>query len=156
MSTSADKSLRLWSVASGELIETYIGHEASVNSVAFAPDGRSFVSASNDGTLRLWNTTYGKPIREFVGHSDRVNAVSFSPDGRLIASGSDDYSIRLWDPESTKSRMIIHSLPEENWISETEDSHYRASTAARSYLALINGLLVAEFGPYEKEFSLTK
>ena len=40
--------------ASG-LVRTFSGHEYSVFSVAFSPDGRSALSSSYDNTLKLWD-----------------------------------------------------------------------------------------------------
>lgn len=54
LSGSADKTLRLWDVASGREIRRFEGHTGSVESVTFSPDGRYALSGSWDETLRLW------------------------------------------------------------------------------------------------------
>jgi len=46
--------IRLWDVASGQLVRTLEGHTSRVHSVAFAPDGHLLASGSGDGTIRLW------------------------------------------------------------------------------------------------------
>jgi WD40 repeat protein len=53
VSGSNDKTLSLWSVASGALHKTLAGHTAGVN-VAFHPNGHQVASVSNDQTIRLW------------------------------------------------------------------------------------------------------
>ena len=40
------------------------GHERSVSSAAFSPDGKRIVTASWDKTARLWDAETGKPIGE--------------------------------------------------------------------------------------------
>jgi len=39
------------------------GHQGGIGAVAFAPDGKTLVSASFDNTLRLWDTATGKEVR---------------------------------------------------------------------------------------------
>jgi hypothetical protein len=74
------------------------GHEYTVSSVAFSPDGSRIVSGSWDWTLRLWDAKTSQPIGEPLrGHEYTVSSVAFSPDGGRIVSGSLDNTLRLWD-----------------------------------------------------------
>lgn len=45
----------LWSVSSGEHIETFFGHTGNIQSLAFSPDSTLLASGSFDGTLLLWD-----------------------------------------------------------------------------------------------------
>ena len=49
-----DNSIRLWSVTTGELLNTLKGHPQAVTSLLFSPDGKLLVSGSFGGLVRLW------------------------------------------------------------------------------------------------------
>ena len=46
VSASGDKTVRVWSVATGECVQTLEGHSGGVSSAQFSPDGTNIVSAS--------------------------------------------------------------------------------------------------------------
>ncbi len=54
-SGSADNTICLWNVSTGEHKHTFTGHTGSVISISFSPDGQTFTSGSTDGTVLLWD-----------------------------------------------------------------------------------------------------
>ena len=78
-------------------VRTFQGHEKSVYSVSFSPDGRYLATGSTDNTAKLWEATTGRVVRTFQGHDDWVRPVSFSHDGRYLATGSTDKTAKLWE-----------------------------------------------------------
>ena len=93
----APRSLTVWDTLTGRKVATLAGHALAVPDAAFAPDGRSVLTASEDKTLKLWDAATGRLLRTFRGHGGWVACVAFSPDGKHALSGSWDHSLKLWD-----------------------------------------------------------
>jgi WD40 repeat protein len=105
-SGGSDKMVRVWEVATGLCLRTFIGHREAVNSVSFSPDGTLIASAGADKRVILWNFETRKTAGVFW-HEDGVNAVAFSPDGRYLVSASEDKTIKLWD---RRTRTCVRTL----------------------------------------------
>jgi hypothetical protein len=86
--------------AAPTLLRTLNGDAEEVQSVVFAPGGKTLASSGDDHTIKLWDPTSGQLLHTLTGHSGWVKSVIFSPDGRILASGSFDTTIKLWDPAS--------------------------------------------------------
>lgn len=78
-----------------------LGHDPSVNSVAFSPDGKLLATGGSDRSIRLWDVGKREMVGEFCAGSG-VNSVTFNPAGSLIASGSTDGVVRLLEVGNLK------------------------------------------------------
>jgi WD40 repeat protein len=65
LSGSADRTLKLWDAESGAELRAFAGHQGSVLSCAFSPDGRRVLSGSADKTLKLWDAESGQLLRDW-------------------------------------------------------------------------------------------
>jgi WD40 repeat protein len=112
VTASADKTARLWDVATGQELKCFTEHEDTVYCAAFSPDGQRIVSGSRDKTVRLWDTESGKQLQRF-DERDEVWWVAFSPDGCSVLSAGKDTTIRLWDIKSgtEQQRFKGHTEP---------------------------------------------
>jgi predicted Zn finger-like uncharacterized protein len=97
LSGSADKTLRLWEVASGKCLRLFQGHTEWVTAVCLSRDGRQALSGSADKTLRLWEVVSGKCLSTFGEHTKWVAAVALCPDGRHALSAGGDGLLNLWE-----------------------------------------------------------
>ena len=86
VSASHDKTVKIWSLTSKQVLQTLTGHSERVTDVAIHPDGGSLVSSSQDMTLRRWSLPAGILQQTLTEHRHRVTAVAFSPNGRWLLS----------------------------------------------------------------------
>jgi WD40 repeat protein len=89
--------LRLWDVATRQLLVRLEAHTGEVRGVALRADGGMLASAGFDSRVRLWGLPGGQPITTFEGHTSPVYGVAMNQGGTLLASGSFDGTVRLWD-----------------------------------------------------------
>jgi WD40 repeat protein len=68
-SSSADGTIKLWNVQTGECLQTLQGHCHVVWSVAWSPDGQTLASSSSDETIRVWDVVTGECLKRL--RSDR-------------------------------------------------------------------------------------
>ncbi len=85
---------------------TLRGHNTSVRSVVWSPDGQRIASSSSDSTVKVWDATSGKEQLTLTGHTGRV-VVAWSPDGKFIATGSGDKAVRLWDATTGEELSVL-------------------------------------------------
>jgi WD40 repeat protein len=83
----------------GPLVASLTGHDASVTSVSYSPDGLFLGSGSYDRTVRIWNPKTCQQLHCLRGHKEGILAIAWSPDGTRLASGSIDGSVCLWNAE---------------------------------------------------------
>jgi class 3 adenylate cyclase/GTPase SAR1 family protein len=113
-SPSADKTIRLWDVETGECLHTLKGHRGRVTSIAFHHSGCTMASAGDDYTIKLWEVSRGREIHTLVGHEGSVRGVAFDPAGSTLASVSKDNTVMLWDPFS--STLLNRFLEHQNLV----------------------------------------
>jgi eukaryotic-like serine/threonine-protein kinase len=102
--------VKLWDYRARREVRPYAGVKGNrVNSVAFAPDGRTIAAADTLWAARLWDVETGQKLRDFEGvHQMPVMNVDFAPDGRTLATCGEDGLVTLWDVATGKSLRVLH------------------------------------------------
>lgn len=100
VTSSYDKTLKLWDVESAQEIHTYIGHSNIVKDVVFSPDGRFVLSTSRDNEARLWNTVVTRDEDVINTGLSTLASVTYSPNGKYIAAISVMGEAKIWDSQN--------------------------------------------------------
>jgi WD40 repeat protein len=145
-SASSDRTIKLWRVTDGTLLQTLAGHDDVIRAVAWSPEGRQLASASFDRTLRLWSALDGQLVWVAQDPTDyRFRTVAFSPDGRFLVSGNRDFSVALYDtPSGTKVTTLTAHAGTVNRVLFSPDETMVASAAFESWDPVINFWRVAD------------
>ena len=97
MSSSDDKTVKVWSLPSQRFMFTLSGHANWVRTAQFSPDCRLGVSGSDDKSMRVWDIQSKRLLRIYDEHAGVINSVAFHPDGTCVASAGTDKVIKVWD-----------------------------------------------------------
>jgi WD40 repeat protein len=94
------------------------GHQGTIQSLAFTPDGKRLISGSMDKAVRVWDLTQPPATATVLPSGmEWVRCVSVSPDGRLLAAGGGDTAVRLWTLADLKAPpRLLHGPTEEAMV----------------------------------------
>jgi transcription initiation factor TFIID subunit 5 len=139
LSSSEDKTVRLWSMDTYTSIVSYKGHNHPVWDVKFSPFGHYFATASHDQTARLWSCDHIYPLRIFAGHLNDVDVVEFHPNSTYVFTGSSDKTIRMWDVAKGSSVRIFQGhTGAVNAMAVSPDGRWLASAGEDSIINIFD------------------
>ncbi|MBN2023972.1 MAG: WD40 repeat domain-containing protein [Pirellulales bacterium] len=95
------------------LPRVFAGHGRPVTALAFAPNGRTLVSAAKDGRVGLWEVDSGQELWKSPSEGRELAAVVFGPDGTWLAAGGDSCEVKIRDAKTWEVRRTLsgHTRP---------------------------------------------
>jgi WD40 repeat protein len=90
-----DRTVVVWRMDDGRVVDVLRGHTDLVLDVVFSPDGALVATASWDKTVRIWKpgTCMSRVLR---GHAAQVDRIAWTRPEHLV-TGSRDGTLRVWD-----------------------------------------------------------
>jgi len=100
-SSSADKFLKVFEVASGKFLKSFEGHTHHVLDVGWKSDGKLLASAGADNTIKIWNYENGEQVRTINNaHNKQVTRLVFVGKTSNFLTCSGDQQVRAWNVDN--------------------------------------------------------
>lgn len=129
-----DSTLRFWESPNWENIRA-LQVNAPINAIAFAPDGRTVVTAS-DRAVQFWEPATRRLVRQITPAEARglfpARALAFSPDGKLLTAGGGGRAVFVWNSETGSQQQELKCASEVVSLSFSPDGKRLAAGCARS------------------------
>ena len=100
------KEVRIWDVASHDLLDTITPNLAPVRilSLAFAPDGETLAIGTESGALFLWDA--GSKQQKVISYT-KAASLAFSPDGKFLATAALGTPVVLWNTTQWTEQVLL-------------------------------------------------
>ena len=135
-----------WDGTDGKSMASFVGHAASVQSLAFLSD-QAIISGSMDNNTILWNLKPSWELERVIGSptdpetlADRVVTVDFSLNGELLATGggvpSRSGEVKVWNVADGSPVMALADAHNDgvNGVEISPDGKLVASASADKYV----------------------
>ncbi|OUS24266.1 hypothetical protein A9Q99_25375 [Gammaproteobacteria bacterium 45_16_T64] len=108
-SSGDDKTLRVWDVASGDLINTIGPFDLETDTCAIDPVHNRIVVGCDDGIVRIFDVKSGTPVFEIAAHSSGIKKVAVSKTGDIL-SAAYDQRIIIWSGSTLEKKLELENV----------------------------------------------
>jgi WD40 repeat protein len=116
LTSSEDKTAKLWDAVKGKLIHDLRGHSDVVYKAVFTGDGSQIVTLSRDGYLKRWDIASGREVFSSACPGTIGSRFSLSPDARRVLTegetmGEEEESAIFFWQVNEGGWRLVRSLP---------------------------------------------
>jgi WD40 repeat protein len=120
VSTSADKTVKVWDVEGGLELRTLKGHVNAVWAVAISWDEKRVVSTSDDNTVKVWDVKSGLELATFTCEGAAVCCAFFGSTG--VIAGDAGGRVYFLEFDFGRER-IVKTSSKEPYSKGDEEEH---------------------------------
>ena len=149
---SMDKTVIIWDVKSGEMIQRLIGMNTEIIQMEFSSDGNTIFVLPEDAHLVAWDVLTGSQLRDIPNVSN-IRKLAWSPESSLLAvlavNDADRVkNVCIWEVKERKLRSVITSdnIP--------QDFPVRSTAFLEGRIPSPNGKLIASLEPYGSQLEI--
>lgn len=112
ITASNDATIKIWDIKKWNCLNTLLGHDCEVSSMAIDPTGNYLASVAHwDDYIRIWDLQRGTLLSSMDERSSRFTAIAYSNDGKNVVTTSEDGTIRVWDISQKSIINTIENYP---------------------------------------------
>lgn len=104
---SADRSIKVFNLATEESVCSLLGHTNTVTAVIFTNDSKFVVSGSADSSIKVWNLSSKSEEYSISGHRKAIQSLNCVAGTNWIISTSFDRFVKIWDLDDRSELMNL-------------------------------------------------
>lgn len=104
---SADRTVKIWDLASGRLKLTLTGHVSTVRGICISERRPYMFTVGEDKMVKCWDLEHNKVVRHYHGHLSGVYTVALHPSLDVLMTGGRDSVVRVWDMRTKRQIFAL-------------------------------------------------